>query len=226
MKNILLIEAKSSLDQFVDLSFRRSKYMIHRRTLAQVDHSTLSHPSVHLIIVDFESASRETLEGIAKKLKEKNGPTPVLAIASADNVQLAQELLGSLDFDFLLTPISPLELKTRGKLLMKKASEKSDPFLLRSAGLILDIASRQVYRGERAIPLRQNEFELLEFLMRNAGRVITKAQILEKVWNYQFDPQTNVVDVLIFRLREKMDKQFGQQLIQTVRGVGYRLLIN
>jgi DNA-binding response OmpR family regulator len=78
-----------------------------------------------------------------------------------------------------------------------------------------------VYREDTLISLQNNEFELLEFLMRNAGRVITKTEILEKVWNYSFDPQTNIVDVLVWRLRSKIDRHFGSKLIQTVRGVGY-----
>jgi len=89
--------------------------------------------------------------------------------------------------------------------------------------LVLDPLTREVYRGGRRIALTQREFALLEYLMRNAGKVVSKTMILSHVWEYNFDPQTNIVDVLVSRLREKIDKPFDQKLLHTVRGVGYVL---
>jgi len=106
---------------------------------------------------------------------------------------------------------------------MRRATRSPEPAALSVADIHLDLLTRRVTRGGIVIELRPREFALLEYLMRNAGRVISKTMILSHVWEYNFDPQTNIVDVLVSRLREKIDRRFEQKLLHTVRGVGYVL---
>jgi two-component system OmpR family response regulator len=104
---------------------------------------------------------------------------------------------------------------------VRRASRAPEPTSLTVEDLVLDLLSRRVRRGDQIIDLRPREFALLEYLMRNAGKVISKTMILSHVWDYSFDPQTNIVDVLVSRLREKIDRRFEKKLLHTVRGVGY-----
>jgi two-component system, OmpR family, response regulator len=105
--------------------------------------------------------------------------------------------------------------------LVRRASRAPEPTTLTVGDLVLDLLSRRVSRGDVVLDLRPREFALLEYLMRNAGKVVSKTMILSHVWDYSFDPQTNIVDVLVSRLREKMDRPFETKRLHTVRGVGY-----
>jgi len=122
---------------------------------------------------------------------------------------------------YLTKPFAFSELLARVQALIRRATHSSEPTRLAIGDLSLDLLSREVKRGEERIELQAREFSLLEYLMRHAGRVVTKTMILEHVWDYSFDPQTNVVDVLVHRLRTKVDKDFPKKLIHTIRGVGY-----
>jgi len=115
------------------------------------------------------------------------------------------------------------ELLARVQALLRRATRAPEPTTLTVEDLVLDLLSRRVARDGKSIDLRPREFALLEFLMRNAGHVVSKTMILSRVWEYSFDPQTNIVDVLVSRLREKIDRPFEKKLLHTVRGVGYLL---
>ncbi|NQU15714.1 MAG: response regulator transcription factor, partial [Desulfobacteraceae bacterium] len=115
------------------------------------------------------------------------------------------------------------ELLARIQALIRRASQTSDPSSLRAGDLTIDLLSRQANREGQPITLPSREFSLLEYLMRNKGRIISKTSILEHVYDYSFDPQTNVVDVLVCRLRNKVDRDFQPKMIHTVRGMGYVL---
>ncbi|MDX1952912.1 MAG: response regulator transcription factor, partial [Verrucomicrobiota bacterium] len=125
--------------------------------------------------------------------------------------------------DYLTKPFSFTELLARLHAVLRRSNKTNDPVRLVVADLELDLLSREAKRGGKVIELQAREFALLEYLMRNAGRVVTKTMILEQIWDYSFDPQTNVVDVLIHRLRSKIDKDFSTKLIHTYRGMGYAL---
>src|SRR5262249_62348620 len=114
-------------------------------------------------------------------------------------------------------------LLARVQALIRRASGTSEPTRLTAGDLSLDLLTRHVQRGSERLDLRPREFALLEYLMRNAGRVVSKTSILSHVWGYSFDPNTNVVDVLVSRLRDKIDRSFEKKLLHTVRGVGYVL---
>jgi DNA-binding response OmpR family regulator len=114
-------------------------------------------------------------------------------------------------------------LLARIQALVRRSSQTAEPTTLSYADLTLDLLSREVRRGGRKIDLQAREFALLEYLLRNAGRVVSKTTILEHVWDYNFDPKTNVIDVLVSRLRSKIDRDFDRKLIHTMRGFGYVL---
>jgi DNA-binding response OmpR family regulator len=123
--------------------------------------------------------------------------------------------------DYLTKPFAFSELLARLQALIRRSSRTVEPGALKVGDLSMDLLQRTVKRGEKEINLQPKEFSLLEYLMRNTGKVVSKTTILEHVWDYSFDPQTNVVDVVICRLRNKVDKDYNQKLIHTIRGVGY-----
>jgi two-component system OmpR family response regulator len=125
--------------------------------------------------------------------------------------------------DYLTKPFSFAELLARVQALIRRSTASSEPTRLGVGDLTLDLVSRRAERAGKPLDLRPREYALLEYLMRNAGRVVSKAMILSHVWDYSFDPRTNVVDVLVHRVREKVDKGFPSPMIHTVRGMGYVL---
>ena len=123
--------------------------------------------------------------------------------------------------DYLTKPFSFSELLARVQALIRRASGVTEPSTLKVEDVVLNLITREITRGNKKIELQPLEFSLLEYLMRNAGRVVSKTMIMEHVWDYHFDPQTNVVESRIYKLREKIDKEFPEKLIHTIRGVGY-----
>jgi two-component system OmpR family response regulator len=123
--------------------------------------------------------------------------------------------------DYLTKPFAFSELLARVQALIRRSSNVSEPTKLVVADITINLITREVLRAGKSIELQPLEFSLLEYLMRNAGRVVSKTMIMEHVWDYNFDPQTNVVESRIYKLREKIDKGFSRKLIHTVRGVGY-----
>ena len=158
----------------------------------------------------------ETLRGTGKEL-------PVVFLSAMGSVEERVKGLRSGADDYLVKPFAFSELLARIEVLLRRGSGTATETALRVADLELDLLSRTVRRGERPIELQPREFKILEYLMRHAGRVVTRVMLLENVWDYHFDPQTNVVDVHISRLRQKIDKEFDKQLLHTVRGAGYCL---
>jgi DNA-binding response OmpR family regulator len=149
--------------------------------------------------------------------------TPVLILSARRSVDDRVKGLQSGGDDYLTKPFAFAELLARVQALVRRATRAPEPTTLTVGDLSLDLLSRRVARGGTPIDLQPREFTLLEYLMRNAGRVVSKTMIVSRVWEYSFDPQTNVVDVLVSRLREKIDRPFEQRLLHTVRGVGYVL---
>ena len=125
--------------------------------------------------------------------------------------------------DYLVKPFAFSELLARVQALIRRATTPTLPTRLAVGDLHMDLLTREVFRGDQKIDLQPREFALLEYLMRNAGRVASKTMIMEHVWDYKFDPQTNVVDVLVCRLRNKMEREVEKKMIHTIRGVGYVL---
>ena len=165
------------------------------------------------------------LDGLAliETLRRRGVNTPVLILSARHTVDDRVRGLQSGGDDYLTKPFAFPELLARMQALVRRSSGAVEPTRLSVADLHLDLLSRKVTRQGREIELRPREFALLEYLMRNAGRVVSKTMVLSRVWDYNFDPRTNVVDVLVHRLREKIDRDFQPRLLHTRRGIGYVL---
>lgn len=165
------------------------------------------------------------LDGLSlvQTLRQEKIQTPVLILSAKATVDDRVKGLQAGGDDYLVKPFAFSELLARIQALIRRAMHAPEPTILKAGDLTLNLLTREVHRADKKIELQAREFSLLEYLMRHAGRVVTKTMILEHVWDYSFDPQTNVVDVLVHRLRNKIDKDFPQKMIHTLRGVGYVL---
>jgi len=160
---------------------------------------------------------------LIERLRTKRIETPVIILSAKRSVDDRVRGLQTGGDDYLTKPFSFSELLARIQALIRRSTRTSEPSTLTAGGLSLDLLTRRVQRDNRDISLPSREFALLEYLVRNKGRIVSKTSILEHVYDYSFDPQTNVVDVLVCRLRNKIDKDFEQKMIHTVRGMGYVL---
>jgi two-component system OmpR family response regulator len=157
-------------------------------------------------------------------LRRGGDNTPVLILSALDDVDERVTGLRAGGDDYLTKPYQLSELHARLQALARRAQPENAVTTLRVADLTLDLLKHKVTRAGSNINLQPREFRLLEYLMRHAGQVVTRSMLLENVWDYHFDPQTNVIDVQISRLRSKIDKDFEQPLLHTVRGAGYKLV--
>jgi two-component system OmpR family response regulator len=162
---------------------------------------------------------------VIRTLRASANTTPVLILSALGEVDDRVKGLKAGGDDYLVKPFAFSELLARLEALVRRATSSNDaqPTTLRVADLEMDLLRRTVVRAGKPIDLQPREFQLLEFLLRHAGQVVTRTMLLEGVWDYHFDPQTNVIDVHISRLRAKIDKGFDRPLLHTVRGAGYRL---
>jgi two-component system OmpR family response regulator len=165
------------------------------------------------------------LDGLAliDALRARGVRMPVLILSAKRSVDDRVRGLQAGGDDYLTKPFAFADLLARVQALIRRATGAAEPTRLTVGDLSLDLLTRRVQRGGEIIELRPREFALLEYLMRNAGRVVSKTSILSHVWGYNFDPNTNVVDVLVSRLRDRIDRTFPAKLLHTVRGVGYIL---
>lgn len=175
--------------------------------------------SFDAIVLDIMLPGRDGLS-VLRKLREQKNHTPVLLLSARGHVDERVEGLNAGADDYLPKPFVLAELIARVRSLGRRGTEPKS-VVLRVGDLCLDTITRQARRGESLIELTTREYRLLEFLMRTPGRICGRMAILEKVWDYDFDPGTNLVDVYIKRLREKIDEGFELKLLHTVRGVGY-----
>ncbi len=163
------------------------------------------------------------LDGLSliEKLRRQKITTPVIILSAKRSVDDRVKGLQTGSDDYLTKPFAFSELLARVQALIRRASGASEPASLTVGDLSMNLLTREVIRGGKKIELQPREFALLEYLIRNVGRVVSKTLIMEHVWDYGFDPQTSVVDVLVCRLRNKVDRDFDQKIIHTIRGVGY-----
>jgi two-component system, OmpR family, response regulator len=162
---------------------------------------------------------------VLRTLRASGNHTPVLVLSAIGEVEDRVEGLNAGGDDYLAKPFAFSELQARLDALLRRSDggRQADATSLRVADLEMDLLRREVRRGDKKIDLQHREFQILEFLLRHAGQVVTRTMLLESVWGYHFDPQTNVIDVHISRLRNKIDKGFDLPLLQTIRGTGYKL---
>ena len=176
------------------------------------------------LIVDRMLPSLDGLS-VIETLRKAGRTTPVLIVSALGDVDERVRGLRSGSDDYLVKPYAFAELLARLELMVQRRGSPAAPVetTLRVADLEMDLLKRTVRRDGKPIELKTREFQLLEYLMRHPGRVVTRTMILESVWDYHFDPQTNVIDVHISRLRQKVDKGFDAALIRTIRGAGYSI---
>ncbi|HIG21250.1 response regulator transcription factor [Henriciella sp.] len=175
------------------------------------------------LVVDRMLPEKDGLK-LVEEYRNGGGQTPALFLSALSDVDNRVEGLKAGADDYLAKPFAPQELAARVEALGRRQTTGDPPVTkLKVADLEMDLLARKVWREGQKIDLQPREFRLLEFLMRHAGQVVTRTMLLEKVWDYHFDPQTNVIDVHVSRLRAKIDKDFDEQLLQTVRGAGYCL---
>jgi two-component system OmpR family response regulator len=175
-----------------------------------------------VLVLDRMMPNRNGL-AVVQNLRAAGVATPVLILSALGEEEHRIEGLNAGSNDYLSKPFSTRELLARVKSLWHGRDRNGPVTRLQVGDLEMDLLARTVHRGGKKIDLQPREFRLLEYLMRHAGQVVTRTMLLEKVWDYHFDPQTNVIDVHISRLRSKIDKDFATPLLHTVRGSGYRL---
>ncbi len=219
---LLLVEDDSTIAEFVARGLREAGFVVDwARDGAQGLESALQG-AYDAAVVDLMLPVRDGL-GLIAELRRRGRGTPVLILSARREVADRVKGLETGADDYLTKPFAFTELLARVQALIRRSTGASEPTRLSYADLSLDLLSREVRRGQQLLELRPREFSLLEYLLRNPGRVVSKTAILAHVFDYGFDPRTNVVDVLVHRLREKVDKEFEPKLIQTVRGAGYAL---
>jgi len=194
------------------------------------DHATDGEEGLHLALTEpYDAAIIDImlpkLDGLAliKEMRKKKVTTPVIILSARGSVDDRVKGLQSGGDDYLAKPFAFSELLARVQALIRRAGGITEPTRLVVGDLSMNLLSREVARADKKLELQPAEYSLLEYLMRNPGRVVSKTMIMEHVWNYDFDPQTNVVEARVCRLRDKVDRGFTRKLIQTVRGVGYVL---
>jgi two-component system OmpR family response regulator len=219
---LLLIEDDPKIASFIVKGFKAAGFAVDHAEDGDTGLDLgLSEP-YEVIIVDLMLPKRDGLSVIEEMRKQKID-TPVIILSAKDSVEDRVKGLHIGSDDYLPKPFAFAELLARVQALMRRSKGTIEPTRLTVGELSLDLISRDVRRGDRRIELQPLEYSLLAYLMRNTGRVVSKTMIMEHVWQYNFDPQTNVVEARICRLRDKVDKDFETKLIHTVRGVGYVL---
>ncbi|HEY7288311.1 MAG TPA: response regulator transcription factor [Vicinamibacterales bacterium] len=218
----LLVEDDDSIADFVARGLREAGFAVDRAHDGEAGGSAAVAQPYDVAIVDLMLPRVDGLSMI-EELRRKKITTPVLILSARRTVDDRVKGLQSGGDDYLTKPFAFAELLARVQALVRRSSRTAEPTTLGVGDLELDLLTRRVVRAGTAIELRPREFTLLEYLMRNVGKVVSKTMIMSHVWEYNFDPQTNVVDVLVSRLRERIDRPFDRKLLHTVRGVGYVL---
>src|SRR5918996_4250399 len=220
----LLVEDDATIAEFVGRGLREAGLVVEHATDGEAGLTAALAQPYDVAIVDVMLPHRDG-PSVIETLRQRAVMTPVLILSARREIDDRVRGLQAGGDDYLTKPFAFAELLARVQALVRRATRTPEPTTLTVDDLVLDLLSRRVTRGGTVIDLRPREFALLEYLMRNAGKVISKTMILSHVWEYGFDPRTNVVDVLVFRLREKIDKGFDRKLIHTVRGIGYVLKV-
>ena len=219
---LLLVEDDAKIASFIIKGFKAEGFA--------VDHAGDGENGLHLAltepydaaIVDIMLPKLDGLE-LIRHMRYEKIKTPVIVLSARGSVDDRVKGLQTGGDDYLTKPFAFSELLARVQALIRRSSDVSEPTRLVVGEASLNLITREVVRSGKKIDLQPLEFSLLEYLMRNAGRVVSKTMIMEHVWDYYFDPQTNVVESRVYKLREKFDKGFANKMIHTVRGVGYVL---
>ncbi len=219
---VLIVEDDQEIASFIKKGLQQEGFT--------VDHSADGEDGLHMALTEAYDAAiidimLPKLDGLSiiQTLRQQQINIPVLILSAKRTVDDRVRGIQKGGDDYLVKPFAFSELLVRVQALIRRASGGVDPSSLTVGDLSVDLLKREVIRAGERIDLQPREFALLEYLIRNANRPISKTMILEHIWDFHFDPQTNVVDVLVCRLRSKVDKNFSEKMVHTVRGVGYVL---
>jgi len=220
---ILVVEDDRIIRDFVVKGLREAGFTVDSASDGEEGLDFALTGSYDAAVIDIMLPSG--LDGLAliSRMRASSIKTPVIILSAKRSVEDRVKGLETGSDDYLVKPFAFSELLARVQALIRRTSSQEQPQELNIADLSMDIIKRTVRRGGQKIDLQPKEFALLEYLMRNRERVISKTMILEQIWDFSFNPQTNVVDVLVCRLRKKIDKDFDTRLIHTIRGIGYVL---
>ncbi|WP_421902739.1 response regulator transcription factor [Maridesulfovibrio sp.] len=219
---ILIVEDDTTIAEYIAKGLRESGFTVDHAADGNDGLNFALNTEYDAAIIDLMLPGRDGLSIIAE-MRSRTIETPVLILSARQSVDDKVSGLQAGGDDYLTKPFSFAELQARLQALIRRSSRTPSESKLQVGNLVLDRFTREVTREGTPIILHAREYGLLEYMMNNAGRVITKTMILEHIWDYSFNPQTNVVEVLMHRLRSKVDKPFADNLISTIRGVGYVL---
>ena len=219
---VLVIEDDQEAAAYMAKGLKEQGYVVDHAATGPDGLALATAETYDLLIVDRMLPGMDGLV-VVKALRKSENQTPVLFLSALGQVDDRVKGLQAGGDDYLTKPYAFSELLARIEALLRRGKGVSEQAVFKVADLEIDLLKRSVTRGGENIDLQPREFKLLEYLMRHSDQVVTRTMLLEGVWDYHFDPKTNVIDVHISRLRQKIDKGFGVPLLQTVRGAGYSL---
>ncbi len=222
---VLVVEDDKKIASFVTTGLKQAGFAVDHSGDGEEAYALASATPYDVGIVDVMIPKMDGLT-LVQNLRKDDIKIPIIFLSARGSVEDRIKGLQSGGDDYLTKPFSFAELLARVQAIIRRSTQSTTESTRLSAGdLSMDLLTREVTRSGKKIDLQPREFALLEYLLRNTGKVVTKAMILEHIFDYSFDPQTNVVDVLVHRLRGKVDKEFPRKLIHTYRGIGYALKV-
>jgi DNA-binding response OmpR family regulator len=222
---ILVVEDDKKLSAFVTKGLKQAGYAVDLAENGDDGVRMGLNNNYDAAVIDVMLPELDGLS-LIERWRTQKVKTPVIILSAKRSVDDRIKGFQTGGDDYLTKPFSFSELLVRVQALIRRSTQTTEPTSLTSGDLTLNLLTREVARAGKKLDLQAREFALLEYLLRNAGRVVSKTMILEHVWDYAFDPQTNVVDVLVCRLRNKVDRDSSQKLIHTLRGAGYVLKLD
>lgn len=217
---VLVVEDDAKIASFITKGLEQAGFAVDHAADGEDGLFMATSEPYDAAVIDIMLPGRDGLSVIAA-MRQAKLATPVIILSAKHSVEDRIRGLQTGSDDYLVKPFTFAELLARVQALIRRSSRVTEPNRLTFGDLSVDLITRETVRSGQPIELQPREFSLLEYLMRHSGRVVSKTMILEHIWNYHFDPQTNVVDVLVCRLRNKIDRDYEQRLIHTIRGVGY-----
>jgi two-component system OmpR family response regulator len=217
---ILLVEDDVKITRFVEKGLVSAGYAVDTAATGPEGYEKAFDTSYDTLIIDIMLPEMDGFT-LIRNIRQEQNNTPIIVLSARGRVDDRVKGLEAGADDYLTKPFAFSELLARIQALIRRAGNLTDPVVLTCRDLKMDVLKRRVLRGEDVIDLQPLEFSLLEYLLRNKNRVVSKTMIMEHVWQYNFDPMTNVVEARICRLRDKIDKDYPVRLIHTVRGAGY-----
>src|SRR5262249_50956046 len=221
----LLVEDDKKIASFVASGLRQAGFAVDRAADGEEGLELALSTPYDVAVIDLMLPKRDGLT-LIEELRRHRIDTRVLILSAKRGVDDRVAGLHKGGDDYLTKPFAFSELLARVHALLRRPSGVAPPRTLTAGDIAVDLLTREVTRGERRLELQAREYALLEYLLRNVGRPVSKTMILQHVWGYDFDPQTNVVEVLVSRLRDKLDEGFQDKMLHTIRGVGYVLRVS